>query len=56
MICSNGRFESIWNQYRQVLPASDWQGRTVIHLENPFYSQDIVPERYQHLLLEPKVS
>lgn len=56
IICGNGQFESIWNEYRQVLPASDWQGRTVINLENPFYSQDIVPERYQHLLLEPKVS
>lgn len=52
-ICSNGQFESIWNEYRKVLPASDWQGRTIINLKNPFYSQDIVPERYQHLLLKP---
>jgi hypothetical protein len=52
-ICGNGQFESIWNEYRQILPVSDWQSRTVINFENPFYSQDIVPQRYQHLLLEP---
>lgn len=56
IICSNGQFESIWNEYRQILPASDWQGRTIINLENPFYSQDIVPKRYQHLLLDPSIS
>lgn len=52
-ICSDGQFESIWNEHRQVLPASDWQGRTVINLENPFYSRNIVAQGYQHLLLEP---
>lgn len=56
IICDNGQFESIWNKYRQALPARNWQGRTVINLENPFYSQDIVPERYRHLLLNPKIS
>lgn len=56
IICNDGQFESIWNQYRQVPPPSTWQGRTVITLKNPFYDRDIVPERYQHLLLDPFVS
>lgn len=55
IICSDGQFESIWNEHRQLLPSSDWQDRRVIDLKNPFYSQDIVPQRYQHLLLEPRV-
>ncbi len=54
-ICSNGKFESVWEEYRQVLPASNWRDRTVINLENPFYSQDVVPQRYQHLLLDPSI-
>lgn len=55
-ICGNGRFESIWETYRRVPPASYWQGRTIIELANPFYSHDIVPHRYRHLLLEPSIS
>lgn len=55
-ICSNGQFESTWTRYRQRPLASDWQGRTIINLKNPFYSQDIVPQRYRHLLLDPSAS
>lgn len=53
-IIANGVFESIWNEYRQQLPASQWRHRRVIDLDNPFYSVDIVPKRYQHLLLDPE--
>lgn len=56
IICHDGRFESIWNRYRRLPPADAWQGRTVIALENPFYGPDIVPERYQHLLLDPSIT
>lgn len=56
IICSNGVFESVWNQTRQLPPADSWQNRTVIELDNPFYTPDIVPQRYQHLLLKKKVS
>jgi len=55
IICSNGEFESIWKQTRKLPAASSWQGRTVIELDNPFYNPDIVPERYQHLLLKPGI-
>ncbi|MFT0850407.1 amino acid ABC transporter substrate-binding protein [Achromobacter sp. F4_2707] len=56
IICNNGTFEATWNQTRRAPPADSWQGRTVIRLENPFYSPDIVPQRYQHLLLRPDIS
>lgn len=56
IICSDGQFESIWSQYRRLPPARIWQERTVIKLKNPLYNQDVVPERYQHLLLDPFVS
>jgi hypothetical protein len=56
IICENGEFESIWNRMRQTPPADTWQKRTVISLDNPFYSPDIVPQRYQHLLLHPHLS
>jgi len=56
IICENGEFESIWTRMRRPPPADSWQGRTVISLENPFYSPDIVPRRYQHLLLHPRLS
>ena len=51
-IVSNGQFESIWNKYRQVPAESDWRGRQVIDLLNPYYTRDIVPTRYRHLLLD----
>lgn len=56
IICNNGEFEAIWDQTRQPPPADAWQGRTVIHLENPLYSPDVLPQRYQHLLLRPNLS
>ncbi|NYT25348.1 amino acid ABC transporter substrate-binding protein [Alcaligenaceae bacterium] len=56
VICGNGQFESIWAADRHVPSASHWQGRTIIKLKNPFYSQDIIPQRYQHLLLDPSIS
>lgn len=56
LICNNGAFEAIWGQTRRLPPTHFWQGRTVIELENPFYSPDIVPQRYQHLLLKPYIS
>lgn len=55
IICSNGQFESTWNQARQLPPEASWLGRTVVELENPFYSPDIVPRRYKHLLLQPGI-
>lgn len=56
IICANGEFESTWARMRQLPPADSWKKRTVIHLDNPFYSPDIVPQRYQHLLLQPHLS
>ena len=56
IICENGQFESIWNRMRQLPPADSWKNRTVIELQNPFYTPDIVPSRYQHLLLQPQLS
>ncbi len=56
IISSNGKFESVWAQTRHLPPSSAWQGRTVIDLDNPFYAQDIVPQKYQHLLLHPQIS
>gem|GEM_PF-1026051 len=56
IIAENGQFESIWSQMRQLPPTESWQKRTVISLENPFYSPDIVPPRYRHLLLQPHLS
>ncbi len=56
IICSNGRFETIWEEYRQLPSARYWQERNVINLKNPLYSQDIVPKRYQHLLINPSLS
>lgn len=53
IICSNGEFEAVWNQTRNLPPDVSWQGRTVIELDNPLYSPDIVPPRYRHLLLQP---
>lgn len=55
IICSNGQFEATWNQARQLPAENSWLGRTVIELENPFYSSDIVPRRYKHLLLQPGI-
>ncbi|MFA5664086.1 amino acid ABC transporter substrate-binding protein [Castellaniella sp.] len=56
LIGHDGRFESIWNQYRRLPPASSWQSRTVISLHNPYYAEDSVPERYRHLLLHPHIA
>lgn len=55
IICNNGEFEAIWNQTRQAPPTATWQEGTVIDLENPFYGPDFVPQRYQHLLLNPNI-
>lgn len=54
MVSSNGQFETIWEEFRQLPSADFLKGRTVIELENPLYRQDIVPERYRHLLLHPR--
>lgn len=56
IICSNGEFETIWDQARALPPQDSWQKRTVIELDNPFYSRDIVPQRYRHLLLQPQIT
>ncbi|MGB6243289.1 MAG: amino acid ABC transporter substrate-binding protein [Castellaniella sp.] len=56
LISGDDQFEAIWSRTRQLPPAESWQDRTVIDLENPFYSSDIVPERYRHLLLRPQTS
>lgn len=56
IICNNGAFEAIWAQTRHPPPPDSWQGRTVINLENPLYGPDILPQRYQHLLLRPNMS
>lgn len=56
IICGNGEFEAIWNRTRRLPPAHAWAGRRVINLENPLYSPDIVPQRYQHLLLQPDMA
>lgn len=52
-IVSTGEFESIWSQYRHIPAAEHLHGRTLIELENPLYTRDIVPKRYQRLLLDP---
>lgn len=49
-IARDGTFLTIWQQHRRTPPASIFANRTVIELENPFYGNDIVPARYQHLL------
>lgn len=56
IICGNGEFETLWNETRRLPPAGSWEKRTVIELENPLYNPDIVPPRYQHLLLKPWLS
>lgn len=53
-IAANGTFLRVWQQHRQEPPASAWQGRRVLELNTPWFNQNIVPQRYQHLLLQPQ--
>lgn len=50
IIARDGSFLAIWRQYRRTPPAGIFANRTVIELDNPFYGNDIVPARYQHLV------
>ncbi|MFT7721486.1 MAG: amino acid ABC transporter substrate-binding protein [Roseateles sp.] len=50
-IVADGSFMQVWRRHRT--PPSDGllAGRRIIDITNPFYGYDLVPARYQHLLL-----
>ncbi len=53
IIARNGTFVKVWNQYRKPPPESFFAQRTIIDINNPFYTKELVPQRYQHLLYQP---
>lgn len=55
IIADNGLFEKTWRQHRTEPDAQNFISRRIIQINNPFYGNDLVPPRYQHLLFKPEL-
>ncbi len=53
-IAAEGAFMDVWRRYRREPEAGIFAARRIIDIPNPFYGDDLVPERYRHLLFRPQ--
>lgn len=53
-IAADGVFMEVWRRYRREPEARIFADRRIIEIANPFYGDDLVPERYRHLLFHPR--
>lgn len=49
-IVKDGTFLKVWKQHRAVPDAALFAARQIIEIANPYYGDDVVPEKYRHLL------
>lgn len=54
IIAQNGVFLEVWKRYRTEPQKEFFVTRRIIQIPNPFYGNDLVPTRYQHLLFTPE--
>lgn len=53
IIATNGVFLETWQRHCAEPEARHFASRRIIQISNPFYGNDLVPPRYQHLLFQP---
>lgn len=51
-LARNGGFVRLWEQHRQLPSPAWWRNRSLVELRNPFYGEELIPGRYQHLLFK----
>ncbi len=52
-LIESGEFLRIWEQHRQAPSEAMLAGRTIIDLANPYYSLEVIPAHWRHLLIRP---